>query len=241
MEVPKADIIAALQKDILLRQGFKPVCAGTPDQAGLEIIAHAFPNHCFPLAAVHECICNSPQELSASAGFIAGITGSLMRRSGPAIWIGQEPMIYPPALAAFGIATKDLIFIRTKKSKDSCWALEEALKCTGLSAVIGEISDLSFTESRRLQLAVEQSGVTGFLLRTKPRNLATASVTRWRISHLATDKEQELPGLGFPRWKVELLKVRNGKPGSWDLEWKQGRFALVEKQQLIAAGLRKAG
>jgi hypothetical protein len=29
---------------------------------------------------------------------------------------------------------------------------------------------------------------------------------------------------GFPTWKVELLKVRNGRPGEWKLEWKNGRF-----------------
>lgn len=40
--------------------------------------------------------------------------------------------------------------------------MEEALKCGGLAAVVGEVQDISFTASRRLQLAVEQSGVTGF-------------------------------------------------------------------------------
>ena len=36
------------------------------------------------------------------------------------------------------------------------WVIEEALKCEGLAAVIGEIKELSFTQSRRLQLAVEK-------------------------------------------------------------------------------------
>ena len=40
------------------------------------------------------------------------------------------------------------------------WAIEEALKCDGLAAVIGEMKELSFTNSRRLQLAVEKSHVT---------------------------------------------------------------------------------
>ena len=33
-----------------------------------------------------------------------------------------------------------------------------------------------------------------------------------------------MPGVGFPRWNVELLKVRNGKPGSWQIEWAESRF-----------------
>jgi len=36
-----------------------------------------------------------------------------------------------------------------------------------------------------------------------------------------------LPGVGFPRLNVELLKVRNGKPGSWQVEWANGKFNEV--------------
>ncbi len=33
-----------------------------------------------------------------------------------------------------------------------------------------------------------------------------------------------MPGVGAPRWKVELLKVRNGLPGAWIVEWVDGRL-----------------
>ena len=107
--------------------------------------------------------------------------------------------------------------------------MEEALKTDSIAAVIGEISELSFLESRRLQLAVEGSKVTGFLLRQNPKNLATACVTRWKIKSLPSEKES-LPSIGFPKWKVELLKVRNGKPGCWQMAWHSGRFHLIQKQ-----------
>lgn len=51
------------------------------------------------------------------------------------------------------------------KTKDSLWAIEEALKCNALIAVVGEITELTFNDSRRLQLAVEKSHVTGFIHR----------------------------------------------------------------------------
>jgi protein ImuA len=44
----------------------------------------------------------------------------------------------------------------------------------GLAAVVAEIQELSFMTSRRLQLATEQSGVTGFML----RHYAAAQVIR---------------------------------------------------------------
>jgi protein ImuA len=114
--------------------------------------------------------------------------------------------------------------------------------------VVGEIPEIGFTASRRLQLAVEQSRVTGFILRHQPRGLVTnvtgnvprnvsgnvtanvtgnACVARWRITPLASQPEAGLPGVGFPRWNVELLKIRNGRPGAWPLEWAAGRFRTV--------------
>jgi protein ImuA len=40
-----------------------------------------------------------------------------------------------------------------------------------------------------------------------------------------------MPGLGFPRWQVELLKVRNGNPGSFILEWAGEKFEEVKKSK----------
>ena len=118
--------------------------------------------------------------------------------------------------------------------------MEEALKCDSLSAVVGDMKELSFTNSRRLQLAVERSQVTGFILRNNPRNLnTTACVSRWKITPLPGESAEDLPGVGFPRWNVELLKVRNGKPGSWQIEFAGGRFRLISKIAAIALEQQK--
>jgi protein ImuA len=121
--------------------------------------------------------------------------------------------------------------------------MEEALKCDGLSAVIGEVPELSFTASRRLQLAVEKSQVTGFLIRRSVRHLnTTACVTRWKITSLPSESEDDLPGIGYPRWNVELLKVRNGKPGSWQIEWVEGKFRPLYKfVSLVQEPRKKTG
>jgi protein ImuA len=137
-------------------------------------------------------------------------------------------MLFPPALKAFGIEPDRIIFIDLSKERDVLWAMEEALKCEGLAAVVGEIQDISFTASRRLQLAVEQSRVTGFILRHHPRNLNTiACVARWKITTLPSELEEGMPGVGFPRWNVSLLKIRNGRPGTWNMEWSAGAFHLI--------------
>jgi protein ImuA len=220
MTPTKEHIIAQLQKEILPLQGLQHRSADAALRMHLGPMKYAFPNWQFPLAAVHELISNDKERSTVSAGFISPIIAALMCNSGATIWISASRNIFPPALQSFGISPDRIIFIDLKKDKDVLWATEEALKCGGLAAVVSELPELSFTASRRLQLAVEQSRVTGFILRNKPKQLGTtACVTRWQISSMPSSTIDDLPGIGFPRWNVDLLKVRNGKPGSWQIEW----------------------
>jgi protein ImuA len=165
---------------------------------------------------------------AATSGFMAGLLAPLMGDKGVAIWVSAARRLFPPALQGFGISPDRFIFLDLKKERDVLWAMEEALKCGALAAVVGEVREISFTASRRLQLAVEQSRVTGFVLRHAQRNVGTtACVSRWRITSLASEPEEGLPGLGFPQWKVELLRMRNGKTGVWNIRWEDGTFTPV--------------
>jgi len=227
MPALKADIITQLKKDILALQGFRPLLH-QHSQIDLGTINHSFPNSQFPLGVNHEFICNDHESLTASSGFIAGILSSLLQKAGAVVWISSTHTIFPPALISFGINPAQLIFIRLRNRNLVLWTIEEALKCEGLTAVVGEPSFIDLAISRRLQLATEQSGVTGFLLRTKQQTLNTTACTcRWQIHPLQSETEDGLPGIGFPRLKVELLKVRSGRPGKWELEWGYGRFNEV--------------
>lgn len=221
-------------------QGFKPRACGTDLDLGLDSINEAFPEQTFPLGAVHEFLADGPQNAAASCGFITGLVSNLMRSSGAVVWISPQRRVFPPALKGFGIGADRILFVDVPKEKDRLWVMEEALKCSALSAVVAEISEISFTNSRRLQLAVEQSRVTGFLLRDNGCYLTTnAAVCRWRISSLPSEPVGALPGVGFPRWKVELIKVRNGKPGTWEMEWVEGRFRITQKPAAIIRELQQ--
>ncbi|MGN6638298.1 MAG: ImuA family protein [Mucilaginibacter sp.] len=227
----KQDIINKLRKDILLLEGFKPLSAGTVSSIGLGNIESIFPNGVFPVGSIHEILCTSPEQMAASSGFISGILAALMKNGGACLWVGVKRKVFPPSLMAFKTEPDRIIFIDVKREKDVLWVTEEALKCQGLAAVIAELKDISFAESRRLQLAVESSKVTGFILRNDPQKTRTTTcVARWQISPLPSGTENGLPGIGYPRWQVDLLKVRNGIPGSWKLEWAEGGFVPVEEQ-----------
>ncbi len=184
MSFLKANIIAQLQKEILPLQGYKHMAGSSGFDAGLLLIKHAFPNASFPLGAMHEFFCYGTEDVSATSGFISGILSAIMHEGGVSIWISSSRLIFPHALKMFGIEPDKIIFITLKKEKEVLWALEESLRCVGVATVIAETPEMSFTASRRFQLAVEQSRVTGFIIRQNPINLATASVTRWRVTHL---------------------------------------------------------
>ena len=227
MPALKADIITQLKKELLALQGFRPL-VHAQHKIDLGPINHSFPDSQFPLGVNHEFIYNDDESLTASSGFIAGILSTLLKKGGATVWISSSHTIFAPALVSFGINPAQIIFIRLRNRNQILWTIEEALKCEGLTTVVGEINSLDLTQSRRLQLATEQTGVTGFLLRTQPQILnTTASTCRWQIQPLQSETEDGLPGVGFPRLKVELLKVRNGRTGKWELEWNNGRFNEV--------------
>lgn len=239
MPALKADIIAQLKKDILALQGYRP-SVHAQYKIDLGTINHTFPGSTFPLGVNHEFICNSNESITASSGFIAGILSTLLKKDGAALWISSSQLVFPPSLVSFGIEPSQIIFIHLQNQKHILWTLEEALKCEGLTAVVGGISSIDLTASRRLQLACEQSRVTGFLLRNTIKQLNTTACTcRWQIHQLKSETTEGLPGVGFPRLKVELLKVRNGKPGEWEMEWRNQRFneiitkpaALIDQQK----------
>ncbi|HTH57769.1 MAG TPA: hypothetical protein VL728_17100 [Cyclobacteriaceae bacterium] len=219
----KSDVFAELQTSILRLQGFK-FSKNDSLNYGLGPIHEVFPNASFPLGAVHEFLSEQKEEAASTSGFIGGILSHLMGNSGAALWISSSRTLFPPTLKSFGLEPDRFIFVDLKKEKDVIWAMEEALKCNSLAAVVGEIREIDFTASRRLQLAVEQSQVTGFVVRHNYRNLTTTSfVSRWKISPLPSEMI-ELPGVGFPQWRVELLRIRNGKPGVWTVQWVNGKF-----------------
>ena len=189
MALVHPDIIQQLRQEILLREGLRPPSAAAVDM-GLGPVAAAFPQGVFPTGAMHELLSDGPEGAAAGSAWVAVLLGRLMTREGACVWIGSNPNIYPPALKAYGVEPERVVFVNVRKEKEALWAMEEALKCEGLAAVVGEIRDVSFLASRRFQLAVEQSRVTGFLLRDRPRNRQPiATVARWQITPLAGGRE----------------------------------------------------
>lgn len=229
-------IIEQLQKQILNLQNRKHTSSAQPLKLGLGEMEAAFPDKVFPTGVVHELISYSSEEAVSTSGFMSVVLSKLMQQGGYCLWISSIPRraIFPPALKAFGIEPGRILFLDTSRPKETLWSLEEALKCEALVAVVGEVTELSFKESRQLQLAVENSHVTGFIHRFRPKSEnAVACITRWKISPIASVVTPSITGVGFPAWNIQLTKVRNGKPGSWQVQYTPIGLEYILPEKII--------
>lgn len=93
---------------------------------------------------------------------------------------------------------------------NALWALEQLARCTGVSVVLTWIDRLTSTAQRRLQLAVERSGTTVFLIRpSSVLNQPTWADLRFMV-HTSCDNSLRQPKLATSsRLQVKLIRSRN--------------------------------
>lgn len=70
-------------------------------------------------------------------------------------WIAPPYLPYAPALQAAGINLSRLIFVKTRSSRETLWAIEQALRSHACGAVLAWPDKITYPELRRLQLASE--------------------------------------------------------------------------------------
>jgi protein ImuA len=131
---------------------------------GIAELDEHLPGGGVPLGHLHEVIEAGPASEYAGLAtlFTAGI---LARLRGPVLWCLRTRDLFAPALARIGLHPDRVIYCETWNDRDVLPAMEEGLRCKGLAGVVGEITRLSLTASRRLQLCAGESGVTALTIR----------------------------------------------------------------------------
>jgi protein ImuA len=215
---PGTDALAELRRQVRTLEGFRETDNGGVT-LGVPEIDEALPCGYLPTGVNHEFLYHSPEDRAATTGFVAALLSRLPQA--PVVWITPDPQLYAPGFGRCGFDARRIITVAAK-GREALWAMEEALRCKGLAAVVAEAAEADLTATRRLQLAAESSGVTGFLLRQNPRNsFSTACVTRWKISSAPATEEF------YPAWHAELCRARGGRPAAWTLAWTGAGFALT--------------
>jgi protein ImuA len=167
---------------------------------------------------------------TATAGFAARL-GARLGEAGQAVWILRRDDLYAPGVAELGLRPERLIMVRAVSEAETLAATEDALRTRGVSVVMAEAEAVDLTAGRRLQLACERGGATALILRrrlygkpSRARERAEPAVaaSRWRIGPAPSQPIDGIPGLGAPRWTVELERARGGRGGKWVMEAQNG-------------------
>ena len=189
-----------------------------------ETIDRWLPQGGLPAGCIHEV---KGASLAHAIAFSAALSSRIAREEGNVLYIAPDRSLHPLGLLPYGVNLAQLLHISPKRSQDLAWTVMEALRCPEVSSVIALLNGLNLTESRRLQLAAEASGATGFFFGLANSAPIASPFTRWRISSVSgksTEKFDE------PVWAIDLLYCRGGRPGRWVLKWRGQTLNSIHTQ-----------
>ncbi len=202
-----------LRAEIARLEGFSPPGTARYCPTGWPAVDATLPGGGLLEGALHEIHSLDPAD-GAAMGFAARLIARFQdRASGQAVlWASCRADLFAPGLRATGIDPGRLLIARCRISEEVLYVFEECLKNNALSAIFGDIGELDFALSRRLQMAAAESGTTLVLLRpARFGGEPSAAVTRWRA-------------VSRPRgWALTLFRCRNGRPGHWLMPEKVGQ------------------
>jgi protein ImuA len=187
--------------------------------------------------AIHELLPKSAPDLAAAAGFAFGLAARAETGGAHTLYIQHDftsaefGRPYLPGLKLSGVDTAALIYLHVPRAEDVLWAMGEALKCRGFSAVIAEfpanVRVLDLTMTRRLALAAQEGLGLGLILRHAGAIEPNAATTRWLVA-AAPSRPDHFGGIGPPSFLLDLQKNRFGRLAQWCVEWQshERKFAI---------------
>lgn len=179
-------------------------------------------------ASLHEIVPATAPDAFAALGFAMHLC-ALCARDRPhagIVWAIEDFVAsemgapYGPGLAEAGVDVANLAIVRTQGPRETLRAMEDALKCKGVAAVVAESSLTprlyGLDVSRRLTLAARAGGAAGFLTPVAMAGLAetlsSAAATRVEITrHCSAVEAFNRSRLGLPGppvLGVRILKAR---------------------------------
>lgn len=167
-----------------------------------------------------------PRDAAAAAGFAFALAlrcGLAHSRMG--VWIVEDIIAaeiglpYGRGVEAFGLDPRRLVLVRSRRPRETFWALEEALKTTA-TVVVAESwippNAYDLTTSRRLLLAAGGGG-TGLLVLPRAAGeagrLSSAAPMRFEVTSVliarnAVAGARRLPPPGPLAWRLRIAKAR---------------------------------
>ena len=212
----KARTIAALKEKVAAHET-RPVLAGSDGESIPQGLLAT------PRGHLHEMFADTLVNTGAAFGFALAQSRSMLSAERPGLLIlglksDTQELGLPYALGfrTFGLEATAFVMIRCESIGELLWAMEEAIACRAVGAVVADIAyphkALDFTASRRLALRTAASGASVFLVRYARDREATAARYRWRVEpQLSQQQPFDNRAPGPPRWRVTLEKGSLGR------------------------------
>lgn len=190
----------------------------------------------FPAGWLHELWAPHQRDHTTA---MAWALSSIPSDEKPFLWVTNPDLLreqgvpYGHGIKGLAINPDQFVLVKASSQADSLWALEEAIKSGAFTAVIGELSDIDLTSSRRLSLAVQAHEARCLLLMRSEMSPQSVAYSRWRIEAHPSRKDAgktEADWAGRPCLQALLHKHRGGElPRKTLLEWQDAhhRFHMV--------------
>ena len=125
---------------------------------------------------------------------------------GALVVLDQRREFHPPAAVRLDIEPESLIVVQPGSEADHRWALDQSLRCPGVAAVLAWPEKLDGRTFRRLQLAAEEGGGLGLLIRPlAARHEPSWADVRLLVEPLLSRKRRRL--------RVHLLRCHGAASG----------------------------
>ena len=142
---------------------------------------------------------------SGAAALALSVAGQA-QHAGPLIIVDGRRRLYAGAFPAAGVSLEDTILVRPESKADELWAVEQALRCSGIGAVLCVIERLRTQQFRRLQLAAESGTAVGLLIRP----LAAFRQPGWADVRLLAAPKSSSPHEFCRRVELRCLYAKGG-------------------------------
>jgi protein ImuA len=147
---------------------------------------------------------------------------------------------HAPALSGWGISLGRTLLVYPGTRQEACWAIEQCLRCPGVSAVCAWVAERFPTHvQRRWQLAAEAGGGVGMFFRPEAaRREPVWADVRLLVTPLAGDRGEAR------RMRIDVLYRRGGLGGTarvWEIDHAEGLVRVVPKVAGPATAARAAG
>ena len=146
-----------------------------------------------------------------------------------------------PALSGWGFTLSRTLLVCPRSRQEACWAIEQCLRCPGVSAVWAWVDGRFPTRvHRRWQLAAEVGGGVGMFFRPE------AARRESDLGRLAFARHAAGRGSGriARRVRIDVLYHRGGLGGTaqvWEIDHAEGVMRVVPEVADPAAAERAAG